>query len=96
MPGSVRPEEILPDGDDHTVLDGLTVRKGTVAAFVANVKALDGVEEGSAEWKMLADRIRELVPGVRAVGLFDVLTPKSPQLRNIIDEASTHGGTAAP
>ncbi len=37
----VRPKEILPDGVDNTIINGQMVRKGTIAAFLANVDLLE-------------------------------------------------------
>ncbi len=37
----VRPAEFLPDGVDNTIINGQMVRKGTIAAFSANVDLLE-------------------------------------------------------
>ncbi|WP_237669032.1 hypothetical protein [Rhodococcus sp. BS-15] len=42
---SIRPEDVLPDGAERASFDGLEIRKGTVAAFVANARALDDAEQ---------------------------------------------------
>lgn len=38
---SVRPQDILPDGVDHTSFNGKSVRKGTIAALLANIAILE-------------------------------------------------------
>lgn len=37
----IRPENILPDGVDSTFINGKMVRKGTIAAFLANLELLE-------------------------------------------------------
>jgi len=34
----IRPEDVLPDGDDNATFGDMSARKGTVAAFVANAR----------------------------------------------------------
>jgi hypothetical protein len=33
--------DVLPDGQDFTVINGHTLRKGSVGAFLANVRVLE-------------------------------------------------------
>lgn len=80
----VRPEDVLPDGVEGTVLNGVQVRKGSVAAFVANAKTLQRLTPGTDEHRRVADQLRALAPAVSAVGLFDVFEARSPELREII------------
>jgi hypothetical protein len=83
----VRPGDVLPDGVDATVIDGLTVRKGSVAAFVANATNLERLHEDSPAYRETVDALRSLVPALRAVGVLDVFEPRSPRVRDIVDEA---------
>ncbi|MEE4546142.1 hypothetical protein V2S66_29770 [Streptomyces sp. V4-01] len=85
---AVRPEDVLPAGVDSTVINGVTVRKGFVTALVANAKALDGQTPGSRDHDDLVAEIRQLVPGLRAIGLLDVFSPRSPELARIIEETA--------
>ncbi len=45
---SPRPEDILPDGVDTAELNGKTVRKGTIAAFLANAEILEDAQANDA------------------------------------------------
>jgi hypothetical protein len=38
------------------------VRKGSVAEFIGNVRALAGAEAGSPQWVAIVERTRELNP----------------------------------
>ncbi|WP_409464849.1 hypothetical protein [Amycolatopsis sp. GA6-003] len=85
MPKPIRPEDVLPDGVDRTTLGGLDVRKGAVAAFVANVKQLEQAEPGGAEHEQIVDQLKQLVPTLRAVGVLDVFQPRSDAVAQLID-----------
>jgi hypothetical protein len=84
----VRPEDVLPEGIDSTAINGLTVRKGSVAAFVANALRLDDLTEGTPEYAALVTQMRELAPALRAIGLLDVFRPRSPAVERILAEAA--------
>ena len=83
----VRPEDILPAGIESGVLNGLEVRKGSVAAFVANAKQLEQLTPGSDHYAEVSAQIVQLVPALRAVGVLDVFSPKSPDLADLIAQA---------
>ena len=80
----VRPEDVLPDGAEFGVFDNVRVRKGTIAAFIANVRTLDGLEPGTSGYDAVAEQLRAAVPALEAVGLFDIFEVKSPQLRRVL------------
>lgn len=65
MTSPITPEDVLPDEADVASFGGTTVRKGTVAAFVANAKLLDELPEG-ADRNAVLEQMRSLVPGLRA------------------------------
>jgi hypothetical protein len=62
------------------------VRKGSVAAFVANVKLLGTLTPGTAEHTEVGEQIRALAPAVATAGVFDVLAPRSPEIGELIGE----------
>ncbi|CRX39206.1 DUF7709 family protein [Estrella lausannensis] len=78
------PEDILPDGDDHTVATNPftgfqgKARKGTVAATLNNIALLDGLLQEDAGQDQIAEikrAITELLPSLKATGIFDLFTP---------------------
>ncbi|MDT8915514.1 hypothetical protein [Amycolatopsis sp. PS_44_ISF1] len=87
MPQPIRPEDVLPDGVDRTTIGGREVRKGAVAAFVANVRQLDQAEPGSTDRQQIVEQLKELVPTLRAVGVLDVFQPRSAAVAEIIATA---------
>jgi len=87
MSKAVRPEDVLPDDVSRKVLNGVAVRKGSVAAFVANAKALEALEPTTPEYAEVAAQLRALAPAVAAVGLFDVFELRSAEIAKIVDAA---------
>jgi hypothetical protein len=58
--------------------------KGAMAAFITHAKAMDGLDRACSEYTLHRDRIRELKPALRAVGLFDVMAIRDPEIAAIL------------
>jgi len=81
----MRAEQILPDHLDQVDINGTTIRKGTVAAFLANARIFtDRGASEEARTRAEADIISAL-PALRAIGLFDVLEIRDIALRKWVD-----------
>ena len=81
----MRPEQVLPDGLNQGEFGGITVRKGSVGAFLANAKVLED-PSASAKVRAVAERdIIDALPGLRALGLFDVLSIRNEKLRAFVE-----------
>jgi hypothetical protein len=80
----MKAEDILPDGQDTVQVKGHKVRKGSVAAFVANVGALTDPQTPPAEREACLRHLRELVPSLRVLQLFDVFELRDPGLRELV------------
>jgi len=81
----MRAEQMLPDHVDQVDVNGTTIRKGTVAAFLANARVFterDASKE--ARTRAEADIIAAL-PALRAIGLFDVLEIRDAALRKWVE-----------
>jgi hypothetical protein len=80
----MKAEDVLPDDVNLRDFGGLQVRKGTVAAFLANARTwLADTTSPEARAEAERDLIATL-PGVHALGLFDVLDVRDPRLRQLI------------
>jgi len=83
----MRADQILPDDVDHGQFQGVTIRKGTVAAFLANARAWTDAR-ASADVRAQASReIARDLPALRALGLFEVLQIRDERLRALVDAA---------
>lgn len=77
----MRAEQFLPDDVDHVELHGATIRKGTVAAFLANARIWSDRTASEGARADAATDLREALPALRALGLLDVLEIRDPALR---------------
>jgi hypothetical protein len=81
----MRAEDRLPDAINESLIDGIRVRKGTVAAFLANAKVWCD-RTSCDEARIIAERdIVDALPALRALGLFEVLCVRDDRLRAFID-----------
>lgn len=83
----MRPEDVLPDTASYANFDGLTIRKGTVAAFLANAQTwldpkTDAVTHAEVEQLML-----KAVPALQKLGVFAVLEIRDAGLRRLVEAA---------
>jgi hypothetical protein len=81
----MRPEDVLPDDVNRGGINGVAIREGSVGAFLANARIL--ADPGaSAEDRATAERdLVALLPGMRALGLFDVFAIRDEKLRTLVD-----------
>ncbi len=81
---ATRPEDILADGDDYLDVDGTTLRKGTVAAFVRNAQRWSDPEIDPAARELLSEAIAAAVPALQALDLFAVFEIRDEELREFV------------
>ena len=81
---SVSPQDILPDGMDSTQIQGKTVRKGTIAAFLANIKIFEDPDSSEVQKQEILTTLRNLAPSVITIGLHKYVTFKNPQIEKIL------------
>ena len=82
----MRADQILPDDVDHGQFRGVTIRKGTAAAFLANARAwIDACAPADASARAQARaQIEQDLPALRALGLFEVLEIRDERLRALV------------
>jgi hypothetical protein len=83
----VRPEDILPDGIDSTYMNGMMVRKGTIAAFLANADILENSNAIEQQKQEAINAMKELAPAIIAIGLHKHVTFKNSQIEQILIDA---------
>ncbi|HEY9102792.1 hypothetical protein [Chitinimonas sp.] len=81
----MKAEHILPDQQNTVELAGITVRKGSVGAFLANARLLasDGATPAQRA-EALAD-LQSLVPALAALGLFEHFALRDPALAQVVE-----------
>jgi hypothetical protein len=81
----MRAQDILPDGADRADFDGVSVRKGTVGAFIANATAWCDPATPANTRDALAAQMRESIPALDALGVFRTFELRDPRLRDLLD-----------
>lgn len=83
----MKPEEIIPDNQNTVDCNGVTVRKGSVAAFLDSVRVFnDSASSPSQRQEAHADII-SLVPSLSAIGLFQVFSIRDPNVAALVEQA---------
>jgi hypothetical protein len=77
---------VLADDVDSATLKGTEVRKGSVAAFIANAKLLESLAPTDPLYSEVETQLRTLAPAVRAVGVLDVFAPRTAAIAALIGE----------
>lgn len=77
----MRAEQLLPDSVDRAELRGVMIRKGTVAAFLANARVWRDPEAKAGARAEAETDMTEALPALRALGLFDVFEIRDVSLR---------------
>lgn len=80
----MKAEDILPDHINTTTINGLTIRKGTVAAFVANAKTYLQAESSPSERAEAKTAALGALPALQALGIFDVFVIADTGLRELV------------
>ena len=84
----MRAEDVLDDQQNQGQFNGVTVRKGTVGAFLANARLWLDETTSDAERSIAERDILDALPALHALGLFDILQVRDLALRELVS-AST-------
>ncbi len=87
---SMTPEDILPAGEDFVNIQNQKLRKGTVAAVLANASILEAPATTEEEKKQALEIIRSLVPSLIALKMHHHVIWKNPLIQSLIEEAQMY------
>lgn len=85
MTKAIRPDDILADKENFVELNGLIVRKGSIAAFLKNIDLFENSESTEAQKKAALDMIKELAPVIIASGLHRHAVFKNTTIQDILN-----------
>jgi hypothetical protein len=85
----MRAEDLFPAGVDSVEVDGVRVRKGSIAAFIHNALALDQLDPEGEEYERAVAEIQSLAPALKAVRVFEVFSLRSDRVARIVAQAGT-------
>lgn len=80
----MRAEDVLPDQQNQGQFNGVTVRKGTVGAFLANARLWMDETSSDTERNSAERDILDALPALHALGLFDILQVRDAALRELV------------
>lgn len=83
---TVQPADILADGIDTTTINGKPIRKGTIAAFLANIELFETAQTSASNKTAALKMIKQLAPAVVAIGLPKYVVFKNPIIESILLE----------
>lgn len=83
----MKPEQLLPEGVDSVEVHGITVRKGSVGAFLASWRILCDTTQPAQERAQAEADLLALIPVLAPLGLFIVFEARDPRLRDLITAA---------
>lgn len=84
---AVKPSDILSDNENFVELNGLEVRKGTIAAFLKNIDLIEADTTDQIQKNAALQVLKELAPAIIAAGLHKHATFKNQIVADIIQEA---------
>lgn len=85
MSSVVRPEDILGDSENYTNINGITARKGSVAAFLKNIEILENPDSSAEMQTQALDMLKELAPVLKALQFPRYVTFKNKQVQNLFE-----------
>lgn len=80
----ITPETILADDTDHVQVNDLIIRKGTIAAFISNIRVLENTDSTQSMIKQADEMLLELAPAIIALELDQHITFKNARAEEII------------
>lgn len=83
----IKPEDILKDGADYLEINGTAVRKGTVAAFLANIDIIENPNTTMEHKSNARKAMKELAPSIIKIGLHKHVTFKNTEAAKILTQA---------
>lgn len=87
-------KDVLPDTLNQIALDGVTVRKGTVAAFMGNIRILQHSTSRTERDRAASDMVIQL-PAIVALGLLDIFEIRDQNIRQWVAMAREQLGVVA-
>jgi hypothetical protein len=80
------PTDILADGIDSKMQNGVMIRKGTIGAILANLDAIDSDKYNSDEKEAAIMAIKEGVPTLIALNFDKHLIWKNPLVQKMMED----------
>ncbi|MBS0352130.1 MAG: hypothetical protein JSR33_13300 [Proteobacteria bacterium] len=86
---SIKPKDVLPDGADSGDFNGRNIRKGTVAAFLANIEIVEDSQATQEQKNAALIAIRELAPDVITLKLHKHVVFRNAEIEKILQATAS-------
>jgi hypothetical protein len=87
MESGIKPDDILADHQDFVTLNGVTIRKGSIAAFLKNIDLLENPQSSQEEKLGALHMLKLLAPGIIASNLYKHALFKNETVQKILDDS---------
>ena len=84
---SIKPEDVLPDGDDRAIIAGRNVRKGTILSFLSNIDIIENSNATNKEKSEAIEMLNILAPDVISLSLHKHVVFKNEKVEDILSKA---------
>lgn len=82
---AVKPEDMLSDNQDYAEKNGTRIRKGTMAAALANAEILNSTAASTSEKQAALAAFKTLVPAIKGVCMAESITWKNVELQSLFE-----------
>lgn len=83
----IKPSDVLADAENFVELNGVTIRKGSIAAFLKNIDLLEAVNSSDEQKEAAVEMLQELAPAIIASALPRHAEFKNKVVQEILDKA---------
>ena len=81
----MKAEDLLPNERNEAVFDGVTVRKGSVGAFIANATLWMDPLASATDKRVAEGDMADALPALRALKLLELFAARDEKLQQFID-----------
>ncbi|MDG9671289.1 hypothetical protein ONV78_26385 [Hahella sp. CR1] len=83
----MKPEQVLAENENMFAHQGVTLRKGSIAAFMLSARDMKDERLSDAERTAAKNDLLGLIPGLRQLGVFDTFEIRDPEIRALVEQA---------
>lgn len=81
---SITPEELFPNGPDALVINGVKIRKGTIASSIKNAAIIDDEDASFIEKEKAWEYLKEALPKLeKAFNISQIITWNNPRVNEL-------------
>lgn len=89
MNKTITPEDMIPNGVDGIMINDIYVRKGSIGAFIANIKLLETDGISAQEQEAAYQQLINLAPALIALNIDHYCIFKNKMVNQILADART-------